>query len=76
MVDEGCLDSIENAIQYAETPDEFDDMGTGFVCLVSKDEAEGETYIGLSYLIPRAYNLLNGLGWEFIADEDGGVALP
>ncbi|KAF2795651.1 hypothetical protein K505DRAFT_416289 [Melanomma pulvis-pyrius CBS 109.77] len=56
-------------------PEDFDSIGTGFVELVSLDEREGETYVGLSYLVPRIYILLNGPGWENFAVKDG-VAIP
>ena len=56
--------------------EEFDALGTAWVYLVSKNEDEDETAIGLSYLIPRAYRILEDPGWEFVADEDGGIVLP
>lgn len=76
MIDEGWLASIDNALELGESPEEFDILGSAWVYLVSKNEDEDETAIVLSYLIPRAYGILEDSGWEFVANEDGGIALP
>jgi hypothetical protein len=47
----------------------------GFVELVSLDEEEGEQLVGLSYLVPRIYTLLEGPGWRNFAVKDE-VATP
>lgn len=43
--------------------------------LVSLDEEEGEQFVGLSYLVPRIYTLLEGPGWRNFAVKDE-VATP
>ena len=59
-------------------PEEFDVHGRGFVCLVSLNKREGDfkgrQVVGLSYLVPRIYILLNGPGWENFATRE--VAIP
>lgn len=54
--------------------DEFDASGAGFLTLVSLDEDEDYQMVGLSYLVPRIYALLEGPGWENIVED--GVAIP
>jgi hypothetical protein len=54
--------------------DEFDASGAGFLTLVSLDEDEDYQMVGLSYLVPRIYTLLEGPGWENIVED--GVAIP
>jgi hypothetical protein len=56
-------------------PEDFDAKGRGFVELVSLDEKEGEQWVGLSYLVPRVYTLLEGPGWKNFAVKDE-VATP
>ena len=53
---------------------EFDTSGEGFLTLVSLDEDEETQNVGLSYLVPRIYTLLDGPGWENFATD--GVAIP
>jgi hypothetical protein len=52
-------------------PEDFDDRGRGHVRLVSLNKREGkqdgEQLVGLSYLVPRIYILLGGIGWWNIA---------
>ena len=54
-------------------PEEFDADAIGFVCLVSVNEKEGKSegsqLVGLSYLIPRTYIILNGIGWWNIVTD-------
>jgi hypothetical protein len=38
----------------------------GWVDLVSVDAKEGYVGVGLSYLFPRVYSLLDALGWHII----------
>ena len=54
--------------------EEFDASGAGFLTLVSLDEDEDTQCVGLSYLVPRIYTLLEGPGWENIVED--GVAIP
>jgi hypothetical protein len=46
--------------------EKFDSGGDAWVDLISVDEDEGYQSVGLSYLFPRAYSLLE-LGWHQIA---------
>ena len=54
--------------------EEFDFDGDGVLTIVSLDENEGYQDVGLSYLVPRIYTLLEGVGWSNIVID--GVALP
>ena len=54
--------------------EEFDASGAGFLTLVSLDEDEDSQLVGLSYLVPRIYALLEGPGWENIVED--GIATP
>ncbi|OSS43557.1 hypothetical protein B5807_11748 [Epicoccum nigrum] len=54
--------------------EEFDYDGDGVLTIVSLDEDEGDQDVGLSYLVPRIYTLLEGAGWSNIVID--GVALP
>jgi hypothetical protein len=47
-------------------PEEFDADGSGFVDLVSVEPEEGDTAVGLSYLLPRVYSLLEAPGWHTV----------
>jgi hypothetical protein len=40
----------------------------GDLVLVSLDEDEGDEVVGISYLVPRVYTLLEG-GWDAIVDD-------
>jgi hypothetical protein len=70
MVDKMDLESV-----FEGPPaEEYDVEGEGSVDLVSLDENEGTQTVGLSFLVPRIYDLLE-IGWEQIVDEDE-VARP
>lgn len=56
--------------------EEFDAYGRGYVELVSADENEGEMYVGVSYLVPRVYTLLDGCGWDLVYPGECEVACP
>jgi hypothetical protein len=62
-------------------PDKFDAHGKGFLGFVSINKREGghvksETgregwqLVGASYLVPRAYVILQGIGWWNICEKD------
>jgi len=77
MVDKFYLESVLNGPR----PEENDVSGIGRVGLVSLNKREGEfkgkQVVGLSYLVPRIYILLNGPGWENFATRTfGEVATP
>jgi hypothetical protein len=53
--------------------EDFDADGSGFVDLISLDAGEGSTAVGLSYLLPRVYVLLEALGWDKIKGDGESV---
>lgn len=55
-------------------PEEFDASEAGFLTLVSLDGDGDSQLVGLWYLVPRIYELLEGLRWEDIVEY--GVAIP
>jgi hypothetical protein len=62
-------------------PEKLDVDGDGYVYLISVNEWErrfdGEQLVGLSFLVPRLFQLLNGPGWKnFATRELGEVATP
>ncbi|KAF2678798.1 hypothetical protein K458DRAFT_435478 [Lentithecium fluviatile CBS 122367] len=68
MVEEDHVESVAKG----PPPEVFDVHGEGHVTLVSLDEEEDVTFVGLSYLVPRVYALLD-IGWEaFARDPDEG----
>ena len=68
---------IDRTLEYiAKHPDEeFDVWGYAWVYLISaldggpEDEYDAHTPVGISYLIPRVYSLLQGPGWQNIYDQ-------
>lgn len=54
--------------------EEFDASRSLLLTLVSLDEDEDSQLVGLSYLVPRIYTLLEGPGWENIVED--GIATP
>ena len=54
--------------------EKFDACGAGFLTLVSLDGDEDSQLVGLSYLVPRIYALLEGPGCENIVGY--GIATP
>lgn len=67
MVDKNVVDkTLDYPANFAA--EEFDVWDSVFVCLVSvrdgdpDDNYQAHTRVGISYLIPRAYTLLKGLG--------------
>jgi hypothetical protein len=54
--------------------EDFDASGAGFLTLVSLDEDQDYQMVGLSYLVPRIYTLLEWCNWDAIAVD--GVAIP
>ncbi|KAF2447209.1 hypothetical protein P171DRAFT_430119 [Karstenula rhodostoma CBS 690.94] len=66
--------TLNRILTIAPPPEEFDTDGRGFLSLISHDEREGWFSIGVSYLVPRAYTLLDECGWYNIFED--GVACP
>lgn len=57
---------VDRVLKKGPKPEKFDAAGMGWVDLVSIDEKEGYVGVGLSYLFPRVYSLLDALGWHII----------
>ena len=68
------VQSDVNSVLDGPQAEEFDFDGDGVLTVVSLDEDEGDQDVGLSYLVPRIYTLLEGAGWSNIVID--GVALP
>lgn len=72
MATQSCVDAV---LQNGPPAGEFDFYGAAWVYLVSEwdgdeeDEFECYTRIGVSYMLPRAYSLLQGPGWSSIYDQ-------
>ena len=60
------------AVVEGPPAEEFDASGEGYVMLISRDEEKDVTFVGLSYLLPNIYSLLE-IGWStFAKDPDEG----
>lgn len=57
---------VDRVLKKGPKPEKFDYAGIGWVDLVSVDAKEGYVGVGLSYLLPRVYSLLDALGWHII----------
>ena len=66
MVDEDAMKSIQGKGRAAAKITEFDVMGFTWVWLISKETKEKPVRMGMSYLMPRAYGLIEDLGWRDI----------
>jgi hypothetical protein len=77
MVDEDAMKSIKIKGRATAKITEFDDMGFTWVWLVSSEAKEKPVRMGMSYLMPRAYGLIEGLGWQDIyRNPDKRVSCP
>jgi hypothetical protein len=72
MVDKHDL----NTVLRGPSAEKFDAEGSGYVTLVSLDKDEGHMSVGMSYLVPRVYALLESCGWDNFAVGDTDVACP
>ncbi|KAF9734471.1 hypothetical protein PMIN01_07374 [Paraphaeosphaeria minitans] len=72
MVDKYDLKSVLTG----PSAEEFDAEGDGSVTLISLDKNEGHMSVGMSYLVPRVYALLESCGWDNFAVGDTDVACP
>lgn len=72
--------SMKFLTEHDGPPEAFDMHGVLHQYLVSVEEPEGPAdglqAVGLSYLLPRAYLLIEDPGWWIIYKEDGDVSLP
>lgn len=62
------LDILE---ENDESIDSYDMEGLAYVDLISRNEREETVHMCISHLYPRAFNFVQGLGWESIKPEDG-----
>ena len=67
---------ISKRDEYPEDDQEAEGEGNDAAIEEKEDDKVSYTSVGISYLIPRVYSLLNGPGWQNFADPDGGVAIP
>jgi len=67
---------LSRVLTKAPPATKFDARGRGFVDLISVDENEDEMSVGVSYLVPRVYTLLDGCGWYNFYPGEYGVACP
>lgn len=73
MIDSQSLKRVLKGVP----PSEFDADQFDAIRLVSVDEDEDEMFVGLSYLMPRFYCLLEVCGWDNFAPREGEyVARP
>lgn len=56
--------------------DEGDDDGDGKEDEKTKKDEVSSTRVGISFLVPRVYAMLDLPGWHSFADPDGGVVTP
>lgn len=73
-----CADEIDvdRVIEMDEPPETGDPRGWMSLDLVSVHEEQDYVSVGIGYLVPRAYVLIEDPGWWILEPEDGAVALP
>ena len=86
LVDKSSLNCVDLWMEDKTYEDDkstlFDSQGITSVCLVSRDESEGEFDVGVSYLFPDVAFLIQmegdeyGTAWEQVAVPLGKVATP
>lgn len=59
-----------------EAAEDGDPRGFMALELASINEEEDEVAIGIGYIIPRAYLLIEDPGWWIVYRDDGDVSLP
>lgn len=73
MIDKQSLDTLND--ERAPLENEFDLDGRTWVWMVSSYTGERITRVGISYIIPRTWLLLDIRGWSAIWN-DGRVVTP
>ncbi|KAH6616356.1 hypothetical protein C7974DRAFT_416501 [Boeremia exigua] len=73
LVDRACLDALD--AEGVPGEEEFDADGRCWVWMVSRYKGERTTRVGVSYVMPRVWVLLDVRGWSAIWDE-GRVVTP
>lgn len=67
---------VNRVLQNDEPPEKGDPSGWMSLELVSINEEEDYVAVGLGYLVPRAYLLIEDPGWWMVYRDDGGRSLP
>jgi hypothetical protein len=61
-----------------EGNDAVDEQETTFLNVVSTDKEEGETFVSIPHLIPRAGDIIamqgEGMGWQLLQGPYGSIA--
>lgn len=64
-------------VLYKACPaEEVDAIGRGFLSLVSNDNYEGSKLVGVAYIMPSVYSLIEMRGWESLIEDDDEVVGP
>jgi hypothetical protein len=73
MIDKQSLDTLQD--EHTPPEDEFDMYGVCWVWMISSSRGERTTRVGIDYVMPRTWLMLNGIGWSAIYN-DGAVITP
>lgn len=73
MIDRQSLDTLQH--EYTPPEDEFDMLGVSWVWMISSSKGERTTRVGIGYVMPRTWLMLDGIGWGAIY-RDGAVVTP
>ncbi|CAI6294028.1 unnamed protein product [Periconia digitata] len=77
MIDQDVLDDLGYVYEYAQDIEEYDEEAFVWVHLISSEDDEKPTKVGVDYLMPNAYVNINIEGWEAVERKDGEeVAKP
>lgn len=63
---------LEQVLRHGLPPEKFDAWALSCVDMISVDPKEGHQLVGLSYIFPRVYSLLE-LGWHQINAGGQGI---
>lgn len=61
---------VSRVLYKACPANEFDAMSRGFLYLVSNDDYEGCKLVGVAYIMPSVYSLIDMRGWESLIESD------
>lgn len=73
MINKESLDTLQD--ERTPPEDEFDARGFSWVWMISSSKGERMTRVGISFLMPRTWLMLDGIGWSAIWDH-GAVVTP
>ncbi len=73
-----CVDelTVDHVLEMNEPPETGDPHGWMALDLVSIHEEQEDVAVGIGYLVPRAYLLIEDPGWWIVYRDDGDVSLP